>query len=75
MTCETCPTKDFVHADLYCHGCKEKPIVTGIAYLFQKDKSEPRGSVSIEAPEGQEYLYAAHELMQKYRIEFMGDEG
>ncbi len=74
MTCETCAVLDFVHADLYCRGCPDKPklkVKTGRAYLFRKNVSSPAHSVEVEAPAGMEYEVAAVELMTGFRIEFI----
>jgi len=74
MNCETCPTKNFVHADLYCRGCKRKPEISGTAYLYRKNKLLPLLSETVKAPENQVILAAAHKLMKEFRIEFIGDE-
>lgn len=74
MNCEKCNVRDFVHFDIYCQGCDQKPeprIKTGRAYLFRKDTSRPISSVEIEAPDGMEYEVAAVELMGDFRIEFI----
>ncbi len=74
MNCENCNVLDFVHVELYCHECPDKPkpkIKKGRAYLFKKNTAEPIFSVEIEAPEGREYETAAVELMRQFRIEFI----
>jgi len=74
MKCETCNVRNFVHDDLYCQDCKDKPkpkIKTGRAYLFREAAFTPVTSVEIEAPKGMEYEVAAVELMQGFRIEFI----
>ena len=76
MSCETCKVQEFLHHDLYCQGCKDKPkpkpkIKTGRAYLFRKNTAEPICSAEVEAPEGKEYEVAAVELMKNFRIEFV----
>lgn len=77
MSCETCSIRDFVHADLYCSDCPDRPkpeIKTGRAYLFQKNMSRPITSVDIRAPEGQEYAVAVVELMKEFKIEFVEND-
>ena len=74
MNCKKCIYSEFVHADLYCNGCKDKPkpeIKTGRAYLFRNGFQDPVHSVEIKAPMGLEYQVAAVELMRKFRIEFI----
>lgn len=74
MKYETCSVRDFLHADIYCQGCPDKPkpkTKTGRAYLFRKDSANPVFSIEIEAPEGMEYEVAAVELMKNFRIEFV----
>jgi len=76
MNCKTCPTHDFVHADLYCRGCKDKQkpeIKTGMAYLLSKYGGNAIVSADVEAPAGAEYEMSAVELMSKFKIEFIGD--
>ena len=74
MNCEKCNVRDFVHCDLYCRGCPDKPkpkIITGIAYLYLKSSSNPVSSVVVEAPVGMEDEVSVVELMQDYRFEFI----
>ncbi len=76
MKCKTCPTRNFVHADMYCKRCEHKPrpkIKTGRAYLFIKNSFKPITSVEVKAPKGLEYEYSAVELMSHFRIEFISD--
>ena len=74
MKCETCSIRDFVHCDLYCRGCRNKPkqkTKIGIAYLFQKGGITPVCSVEIKARADMMYEVAAVELMNMCRIEIM----
>lgn len=74
LNCKTCNSKDFVHADLYCNGCPDKPkpvIKTGRAYLFRRGFSEPICSVDVKVPSGLEIEFAAVELMSSFQIEFI----
>jgi len=75
--CETCNIKNFVHADLYCHDCQDKPQprkIKGRAYLHLKNKFEPVLSMDVEVLEGFEKLGSAHELMKRFEIEFISEE-
>jgi len=77
MKCKTCPVKGFVHADLYCRGCPDKPkpkIKTGRAYLFLKNAFQPVTSVEIKAADGFEYEVSAIELMRRFKIEFIAHD-
>lgn len=74
MNCEECNVRDFVHSDIYCLGCDQKPkpkVNTGTAFLFRIGAFKPVYSVEIEAPKGMEYEVAAAELMGNFRIEFI----
>ena len=74
MKCEKCSVRDFVFANLYCQGCKNKPIPkikTGRAYLYRIGAFKPISSVEIKAPVGIVYEVAAVELMSGFRIEFI----
>lgn len=75
--CKTCPVRDFVHADLYCHDCQDRPrpkTITGTAYLLKEYGSGAIVSAKVEAPAGLEYEQSAVELMRKCKIEFHEDE-
>ena len=74
MECKTYNVRGFVHADMYCRECPDKPkpkIKTGRAYLFKKGVQMPVCSVDIKAPEGSEYKVAAVELIKKFKIQFI----
>lgn len=74
MKCDQCQVKEFVHADLYCQACPDKPvspIKTGSVYLFLKGKFEPLASVDIKAPEDIFYDVAVVELFKKLRVELI----
>lgn len=78
MPCETCQVREFVHSDLYCRGCLDKPkpkMKYGDAYLFMRNSFKPITSVSIEAPEGSVADVVAAELLKKFRIEFVEHDG
>ena len=78
MKCETCNKKDFVHSDLYCQRCPDKPksrIKSGRAYLFSKYGGNAITSVEIEAPERFLTDVIGSELAKKHRIEFIEADG
>lgn len=78
MNCETCNVKSFVHPDLYCSTCPDKPkpkTITGTAYLHRLNSFKPVCSVEVEAPAGMEYEVSAAELLRDHRIEFIEDSG
>jgi len=73
MKCKTCQVREFIHADLYCQGCPDKPkpkMKNGVSYLMSRYGERAIVSADVEAPAGQEYEYAAIELMRKFKIEF-----
>lgn len=76
--CDKCPVRDFVHTDLYCRDCQNKPQPkqkTGRAYLFRKNAFRPIYSTEIEAPADLVYEVAAAEIMKRFRIEFIEADG
>ena len=77
MKCNRCQVREFVHADLYCRDCPDRPrppLRTGRAYLFRKNAFTPVTSCEIEARAGLEYETAAVELMAQFRIEFQPND-
>ena len=64
MKCKTCQVREFIHADLYCQGCPDKPkpkMKNGVSYLMSRYGERAIVSADVEAPAGQEYEYAAIE--------------
>lgn len=70
-----CPVRDFVHADLYCRECPDKPkpkIKTGTAYIFKKYGGNPVDSFDVESKKGLQELTAMAKFFDsRFKMEFI----
>lgn len=76
MNCDTCPKREFVHADLYCRDCQDKPKSESIMYHATLDRDYHQAPINaildLDIPEDltddQKVLFAASKLLTRFHV-------